>query len=148
MLQILTIRLYQNKYLGFLFIVFFIFIGATNLFAEDKIATIVKSLGNSYAINLEGKKRLLNLYDAIYLNEEIITDDKSTLVIQYLDNSTIILKKSSSITLTNFISSPGFKSNDTLPPAFATYLSVFGGNALRPGSSIRVGEANNGAFIF
>ena len=105
MLQILTIRLYQNKYLGFLFIVFFIFIGATNLFAEGKIATIVKSLGNSYAINLEDKKRLLNLYDAIYLNEEIITDDKSTLVIQYLDNSTIILKKSSSITLTNFISS-------------------------------------------
>ena len=103
MLQILTIRFYQYKYLSFLFVILLSFISTTNLFAEDKIAIVVKSLGNSYAINSEDKRRLLNLYDAIYLNEEIITDDKSTLVIQYLDNSTVILKKSSSIKVTNFI---------------------------------------------
>ncbi len=53
-------------------------------------------------VNDDNKKRSLRLYDSIYLNDEVITDEKSHIIIEYLDNSTIILKRSSSIKIKKF----------------------------------------------
>ena len=93
MINILNNKLYEIKYLCFLFVILLNILNPTPLIAQEKIATVVKVQSNVHAINSEGEKRLLKLYDTIYLNEEIITNERSSIVIQYLDNSTIILEK-------------------------------------------------------
>ena len=103
MINILNNKLYEIKYFCFLFVILLSILNPTPLIAQEKIATVVKVKSNVYAINSVGEKRLLKLYDTIYLNEEIITNKRSSIVIQYLDNSTIILKKKSSIKVTDFI---------------------------------------------
>ena len=102
MINILNNKLYEIKYLCFLFIILLNILNPTTLIAQEKIATVVKVQSNVHAVNREGEKRLLKLYDSIYLNEEIITNERSSIVIQYSDNSTIILKKKSSIIVTDF----------------------------------------------
>ena len=98
----MNIKSHQNKYLSFIFIMIFNIINLQNLFATEKIGNVVKIQNNAYVLSADGDKILLNLYDSIYLNDRIITDDRSSLVIQYLDNSTIIMKKSTSIKVTDF----------------------------------------------
>ena len=102
MVQFMNIKSHQNKYLSFIFIMIFNIINLQNLFATEKIGNVVKIQNNAYVLSADGDKILLNLYDSIYLNDRIITDDRSSLVIQYLDNSTIIMKKSTSIKVTDF----------------------------------------------
>ena len=102
MINILNNKLYEIKYLCILFVILLKILNPTPLIAQEKIATVVKVQSNVHAINSEGEKRLLKLYDTIYLNEEIITNERSSIVIQYLDNSTVILKKKSSIKVTDF----------------------------------------------
>ncbi|MDC6475637.1 FecR domain-containing protein [Candidatus Pelagibacter sp.] len=102
MINILNKKLYEIKYLCILFVILLNILNPTLLIAQEKIATVVKVQSNVHAINSEGEKRLLKLYDTIYLNEEIITNERSSIVIQYLDNSTVILKKKSSIKVTDF----------------------------------------------
>ncbi len=92
----------SNFFSFLLFIAFSLILNLNDLHANEKIGTVVKVLGNSYAINDKNERRSLNLYDTIYLNDEIITDVTSNLILQYLDNSTVILKKSSSIKITDF----------------------------------------------
>jgi len=103
MINILHNKLYGIKFFCFLFIILLNILNPTLLIAQEKIATVVKVQSNVHAVNSEGEKRLLKLYDSIFLNEEIVTDERSSIVIQYLDNSTIILKKKSSIKVTDFI---------------------------------------------
>ena len=96
-------QLMVGNFFSFLLLLLFSFIfNPTNLYSDEKVGTVVKILGSSHAINDKNEKRSLNLYDAIYLNDEIITTDRSNLILEYLDNSTIILKKSSSIKITDF----------------------------------------------
>ena len=102
MINILNNKLYEIKYLGILFVILLNILNPTPLIAQEKIATVVKVQSNVYAVNREGEKRLLKLYDSIFLNEEIITNERSGIVMEYLDNSTIILKKKSSIKVTDF----------------------------------------------
>jgi len=102
MVQFINIKSHQNKYLSFIFIMIFNIINLQNLFATEKIGNVVKIQNNAYVLSADGDKILLNLYDSIYLNDKIITDDRSSLVIQYLDNTTIIMKKSTSIKVTDF----------------------------------------------
>ncbi|MDA7704574.1 FecR domain-containing protein [Candidatus Pelagibacter sp.] len=102
MINILNNKLYEIKYLCILFVILLKILNTTHSIAQEKIATVVKVQSNVHAINSEGEKRLLKLYDTIYLNEEVITNERSSIVIQYLDNSTIILKKKSSIKVTDF----------------------------------------------
>ena len=92
----------SNFFSFLLFIAFSFILNFNDLHANEKIGTVVKVLGSSYAINDKNETRSLNLYDIIYLNDEIITDVTSNLIIEYLDNSTVILKKSSSIKITDF----------------------------------------------
>ena len=52
------------------FIAFSLILNFNDLHANEKIGTVVKVLGSSYSINDKNEKRSLNLYDAIYLNDE------------------------------------------------------------------------------
>ena len=106
MINILNNKLYEIKYFCFLFVILLSLLNSTPLIAQEKIATVVKVQSNVYAVNSEAEKRLLKLYDTIYLNEEVITNERSNIVIQYLDNSTVILKNKSSIKVTDFILGP------------------------------------------
>jgi len=106
MINILNNKLHEIKYFCFLFVILLSLLNSTPLIAQEKIATVVKVQSNVYAVNREGEKRLLKLYDTIYLNEEVITNERSSIVIQYLDNSTVILKNKSSIKVTDFILGP------------------------------------------
>ncbi|MDB9768078.1 FecR domain-containing protein [Candidatus Pelagibacter ubique] len=123
----------SNFFSFLLFIAFSLILNFNDLHANEKIGTVVKVLGSSYAINDKNEKRSLNLYDTIYLNDEIITDVTSNLIIEYLDNSTVILKKSSSIKITDF----------NLTPTKKIFLG-----AIDKGSAIiesgRIAKDNNG----
>ena len=85
-------KIYVLLYFFFLF--FLILINKT--YAEEKIGYIVSIKNDVYAINIDGEKRLLDLYDEILLQDEILTDEISSTTVQYNDNSTVIIKKSSS----------------------------------------------------
>ena len=91
-------KIYSLLILIFLF--FLILINKT--YSEEKIGSIVSLKEEVFAINAEGKKRLLDLYDEILLQDEIVTNELSTATVQYNDNSTIIIKKSSSFKVTDF----------------------------------------------
>jgi hypothetical protein len=91
-------KIYSLLILTFLF--FLILINTT--LSEEKIGSIVSLKNEVFAINVDGEKRLLDLYDAISLQDEIVTNELSTATVQYNDNSTIIIKKSSSFKVTDF----------------------------------------------
>ena len=91
-------KIYSLLILIFLF--FLILINKT--YSEEKIGSIVSLKEEVFAINAEGEKRLLDLYDEILLQDEIVTNELSTATVQYNDNSTIIIKKSSSFKVTDF----------------------------------------------
>ena len=91
-------KIYVLLYYFFLF--FLILINKT--YAEEKIGYIVSIKNDVYAINIDGEKRLLDLYDEILLQDEILTDEISSTTVQYNDNSTVIIKKSSSFKVIEF----------------------------------------------
>ena len=91
-------KIYSLLILTFLF--FLILINTTH--SEEKIGSIVSLKNEVFAINADGEKRLLDLYDEILLQDEILTNELSTATVQYNDNSTIIIKKSSSFKVTDF----------------------------------------------
>jgi hypothetical protein len=91
-------KIYVLLYFFFLF--FLILINKT--YAEEKIGYIVSIKNDVYAINIDGEKRLLDLYDEILLQDEILTDEISSTTVQYNDNSTVIIKKSSSFKVIEF----------------------------------------------
>ena len=91
-------KIYSLLILTFSF--FLILINTTH--SEEKIGSIVSLNEDVYAVNVDGEKRLLDLYDEIFLLDEILTNELSTATVQYDDNSTIIIKKSSSFKVTDF----------------------------------------------
>ena len=91
-------KIYVLLYFFFLF--FLILINKT--YAEEKIGYIVSIKNDVYAINIDGEKRLLDLYDEILLQDEILTDEISSTTVQYNDNSTVIIKESSSFKVIEF----------------------------------------------
>ena len=91
-------KIYSLLILTFLF--FLILINTTH--SEEKIGSIVSLKEEVFAINADGEKRLLDLYDEILLQDKIVTNELSTATVQYNDNSTIIIKKSSSFKVTDF----------------------------------------------
>jgi hypothetical protein len=93
---------FKKIYLLFSLIVLILFLLLTKANSEKKIGTIVTIKNDVYAIDKEGKKRLLDLYDEILLNEEILTNELSSATAQYGDNSTIIIKESSSFKVYEF----------------------------------------------
>ncbi len=70
--------------------------------SEEKIGSVVALKGEIIAINTDDEKRTLDIYDDIFLFDEIVTNNSSSVTIQYNDNSTVIIKPSSSLTITEF----------------------------------------------
>ena len=83
------------------FLCFLILINKT--YSEEKIGSVVALKGEITAINTDDEKRTLDIYDDIFLFDEIVTDNSSSATIQYDDNSTVIIKSSSSFTITEFV---------------------------------------------
>jgi hypothetical protein len=102
MIQMPNHKLVKKKIFSFFLVFFLYLLSLHNSYSGEKIGTVVKVLGSSYSLNSDGEKKLLNIYDSIYLNEDIFTNDRASLVIQYLDNTTIILKKSQFVIKNNF----------------------------------------------
>ncbi|MDA9062943.1 FecR domain-containing protein [Candidatus Pelagibacter sp.] len=92
------------KKIYFLLILVFSFflISVNTAHTEEKIGSIVTIKNEVFAINAKGKKRLLDLYDEILLQDEILTNELSTVTVQYNDSSTIIIKELSSFKVTDF----------------------------------------------
>jgi len=83
------------------FLCFLILINKT--YSEEKIGGVVALQGEIIAINTDDEKRTLDIYDDIFLFDEIVTNNSSSVTIQYDDNSTVIIKPSSSLTVTEFV---------------------------------------------
>ena len=85
------------------FIIIFIFLlFSTYVFASEKIGSITEIEGSAISINSEGEERELNIFDSIYLNDEIFVSEQSSITIQYIDNTTIILKELTSLSVSEF----------------------------------------------
>ena len=91
-------KIYSLFVLSFLFSLLFII----NSYSSEKIGTVVNLKNEVIAINVDGEKRLLDLYDEILLKDKILTNELSNITIEYNDNSTIIIKESSSFEVTEF----------------------------------------------
>ena len=83
------------------FLCFLILINKT--YSEEKIGSVVALKGEIVAINTDDEKRTLDIYDDVFLFDEIVTNSSSSATIQYDDNSTVIIKSSSSLTITEFV---------------------------------------------
>ena len=84
-----------------LILLFVILLFNQKIFAEEKIGTVNKFSGELKAINKDGEERVLDVYDDLFLLDEIITSSGSATV-QFNDNSTIIFKKNTSFKVTEF----------------------------------------------
>ena len=93
---------FKKIYFLLILISLFFLISINKTHSEEKIGTIVSLKNEVFAINAEGEKRLLNLYDEILLQDEILTNELSTVTAQYNDSSTIIIKELSSFKVTDF----------------------------------------------
>ena len=91
-------KIYSLFVLSFLFSLLIII----NSYSSEKIGTVVNLKNEVIAINVDGEKRLLDLYDEILLKDKILTNELSNITIEYNDNSTIIIKESSSFEVTEF----------------------------------------------
>ena len=85
-----------------IFIFLFFFILTDKTYSEEKIGSVVALKGGVIAINIDDEKRTLDLYDDIFLFDEIVTDSFSSITIQYDDYSTAIIKPKSSLSITDF----------------------------------------------
>lgn len=84
-----------------LLLLFLILSFTQEVFAEEKIGTVNKFSGELKAINKDGEERVLDVYDDLFLLDEIVTSSGSATV-QFNDNSTIIFKKNTSFKVTEF----------------------------------------------
>ena len=93
---------YINKNIYKLFILLILYISCTNLLAEEKIGSVTDISGSAISINQEGDEKELAVFDPIFLNEEIFVSEQSVLTIQYNDNTTVIIKELSSLSVSEF----------------------------------------------
>ena len=92
------------NYRNFFFKIFFLYIFLINLaFSEGiKIGSITEINGEVIAITEEGDERILDVYDEIYLKDEILIGESSSATIQFDDNTTIEMKELTSLNVSEF----------------------------------------------
>ena len=79
---------------------------------ENKIGSITEVNGKIIVINDDLKERELLIHDQIFLNEEIFITKGSSATIQFIDNTAIIMKESTSLKVDvfkNLKQNPKFK---------------------------------------
>ena len=83
----------------FLFYLLFI----NNAISEGaKIGSITEIEGEVIAITEEGDERVLDVFDEIYLKDEILIGEVSSATIQFDDNTTIVMKELTSLNVSEF----------------------------------------------
>ena len=100
-----TFHKYDNyNYYWTIFKIFILyFLTISNLSSsENKIGSITQINGDVIAITESGDERQLQIFDEIYLLDEILVGDSSSATIQFNDSTTIILKELTSLNLTEF----------------------------------------------
>ena len=93
------------RYIFFIFkiiIVYILLLFNDLAFAQNKIGSVTAIEGSAISINTKDEERELSIFDSIYINDEIFVSEDSTLTIQYLDNTTIILKEFTNLNVYEF----------------------------------------------
>ena len=72
-------------------------------FANDnKIASVIEISGDAIALTEDGDERELEIFDNLFIEDEIFIGDDSSVTIQFNDNTTIILKEFTSLNIKEF----------------------------------------------
>ena len=110
------------NYFSFLIkVLFFISISLAAISEENQIGLVSEINGDAIAINDNLDERDLSIFDPIFLNEEIFVTQNSSLVLQFNDNTSIIMKELTSLNVSEF-------ENSKLNPQFR--LKILKGNVI------------------
>ena len=110
------------NYFSFLIkVLFFISISLVAISEENQIGLVSEINGDAIAINDNLDERDLSIFDPIFLNEEIFVTQNSSLVLQFNDNTSIIMKELTSLNVSEF-------ENSKLNPQFR--LKILKGNVI------------------
>ena len=116
------------NYFSFLIkVLFFISISLAAISEENQIGLVSEINGDAIAINDNLDERDLSIFDPIFLNEEIFVTQNSSLVLQFNDNTSIIMKELTSLNVSEF-------ENSKLNPQFR--LKILKGNVIIESGSI------------
>jgi len=116
------------NYFSFLIkVLFFISISLAAISEENQIGLVSEINGDAIAINDNLDERDLSIFDPIFLNEEIFVTQNSSVVLQFNDNTSIIMKELTSLNVSEF-------ENSKLNPQFR--LKILKGNVIIESGSI------------
>ena len=84
--------------------IFLLYLFTINLSYSEgtKIGSITEIDGEVIAITEDGDERILDVYDEIYLKDEILIGESSSATIQFDDNTTIVMKELTSLNVSEF----------------------------------------------
>ncbi len=99
------------KYCVFLIKTIFISFFLYNLAYSEgtKIGSITELTGEVIAITEEGDERVLDVFDEIFLKDEVLIGESSSATLQFNDNTTIVMKELTSLNVSEFENSPARK---------------------------------------
>ena len=99
------------KYCIFLIKTIFISFFLNNLAYSEgtKIGSITELNGEVIAITEEGDERVLDVFDEIFLKDEVLIGESSSATLQFNDNTTIVMKELTSLNVSEFENSPARK---------------------------------------
>ena len=83
-------------------ILFYIFTLIPALSNEVKIGSITEITGEVIAITEEGDERVLDVFDEIFLKDEILIGESSSATLQFDDNTTIVMRELTSLNVSEF----------------------------------------------
>ena len=102
-MQISHNRIISNYRLFFFkAILFYIFTLIPALSNEVKIGSITEITGEVIAITEEGDERVLDVFDEIFLKDEILIGESSSATLQFDDNTTIVMRELTSLNVSEF----------------------------------------------
>ena len=92
------------NYRSIYFKIFLLYLFTINIAYSDvtKIGSITEIDGEVIAITEDGDERILDVYDEIYLKNEILIGESSSATIQFDDNTTIVMKELTSLNVSEF----------------------------------------------
>jgi len=112
---------YLNYFSFLIKVLFFISISLPSISEENQIGLVSEINGDAIAINNNLDERELSIFDPIFSNEEIFATQNSSLVLQFNDNTSIIMKELTSLNVSEF-------ENSKLNPQFK--LKILKGNVI------------------
>ena len=104
-------RINTLKYCIFIIKTIFISFFLNNLAYSEgtKIGSITELNGEVIAITEEGDERVLDVFDEIFLKDEVLIGESSSATLQFNDNTTIVMKELTSLNVSEFENSPARK---------------------------------------